>query len=688
VVSTRGRRGRGLVVGLVVAAVIVAAAPTVATARDRNPNGPSTVNGVLQVKGAPSPGWTVELYATGANGARVVDTATTDGQGAFRLRTRPRRSEDVVQYVVATRGPADLLIVALGPAAETPSDIVVNELATIATVWTHAQFIDGSTIAGNPVGLRAAARNVPNLVDLRTGTLASVVLDTANLQTNTAATMGTLAGLLGQCLTGGCPVLFQLSAPPGVDVPTNTLSAFHNIALNPWHNVGPIFRLLRRGTDAATDPGSDNPFFLPTLLYPPTAYTLSLVYTEGGFNAPGGLGIDADGNVWTNNNFMVGSQSVLLDLGNLIVPHPDAYPSVGVVKLASNGAPLSPRTGFLGGGTFGAAFGLAIDQEGNAWVGNFGGNSVTKLAPDGTPISPDSQGYSSSGGYHDGALSAPQGTIVTADGSVWLANMMSTTVSQIVGGDPTNFRTWGGADCSEQLTSPWGLASDAEGNVYVTNLRARSVSVIDPDTAPGSLCPVATYPLDDPAFPQGLAIDIDGNVWVADTYGDGEVTFLDASNGYSPTSFKADGAIVGPWSLAIDGANNVWVADFFGKRIHNLCGASGNCPVGMESVGDRISPAGDPASGELGNGGGYGANGALQSITSINVDQAGNVWVANNFNDVGVCLLGEGIPNPAERITTVELEELQTECGGNGAVVMFGLAAPVAAPIIGPPRQP
>jgi hypothetical protein len=667
--------------------VVATGIPAVANARDRNPNGPATVNGVLQVEGVPSSGWTVELYAAGPNGARWMDTTTTDDRGAFRLRTHPRAAEDVVQYVVATRGAADVLLVSLGPAAETPSDIVVNELATIATIWTHAQFIEGSSIAGNPVGLRAAARNVPNLVDLRTGRLGSVVLDTANLQTNTAATMGTLAGLLGRCLTDGCPTLFELSAPPGSDVPTDTLAAFHDIALHPWHNVGPIFRLLPRGTDAATDPGSDNPFFLPTLLYPPTAWTLSLVYTEGGFNAPGGLGIDGDGNVWANNNFMVGSQSVLFDFGHLIVPHPDAYPGVGVTKLASNGAPLSPRTGFLGGGTFGAAFGLAIDQEGNAWVGNFAGNSVTKLAPDGTPISPDSQGYSSSGGYHDSALAAPQATIVTADGSIWLANMTGNTVSQMVGGDPRNFRTWGGPGCAEQLTNPWGLASDAEGKVYVTNLRARSVSVIDP-AAPGPLCPVASYPLDDPAFPQGLAVDTLGNVWVADTYGDGEVTFLDAANGYTPTSFKADGAIVGPWSVAIDGADNVWVADFFGRRIHNLCGASGNCPVGMESVGARISPAGDPASGELGNGGGYGANGAVQNITSINIDQAGNVWAANNFNDAQVCLLGEGIPNPTERITTVELEELQTECGGNGAVVMFGVAAPVAAPIIGPPRQP
>lgn len=683
-------RGWGVAVLAFLVVIGMAGIPALTSARGSgSPFGPAQVSGVVQVEGTVSSGWTVELFAAGVDGARLMDSAVTDQRGAFRVRTRPPSAgDDVVQYLVATRGPTERMIVSLGPPAETPRAVVVNELATIATIWTHAQFIDGSTIAGNAVGLRAASRNVPNLVDLRAGVLGSVVLDTANLQTNTAATMGTLAGLLGQCLTDGCAPLFALSAPPGAPPPTDTINAFQNVALNPWHNVLPIYQLLERGS--ADRP--DNPFFLPTLLYPPTAWTLSLVYTEGGFNAPGGLGLDAEGNVWTNNNFMVGSQSVLLDLGNLIVPNPDAYAGIGATKLTSNGAPVSPATGFLGGGTFGAAFGLAVDEEGNAWIGNFGGNSVTKLAPDGSPLSPSATGFSSSGGYRDDAhnpMSEPQGTIVTADGSVWLANLFGDNVTQLVGGDPTKFRTWGAPDCAEQFDSPWGLASDADGNVYVSNTRGRSVSMIDPDTAPDSLCPVATYPLHAEALPQGLAVDMDANVWVADTYGGGVVTFLDASEDHAATSFTADDTIVGPWSLAIDGANNVWVADFFGKRIENLCGASGNCPQGMDSLGARISPPGDPSSGALGNGGGYGANGALESITSINIDQAGNVWVANNFNNVRECLLGEGIPTPIlQGPSTVEQEELQTECGGNGAVVMFGVAAPVATPIIGPPRHP
>jgi streptogramin lyase len=163
------------------------------------------------------------------------------------------------------------------------------------------------------------------------------------------------------------------------------------------------------------------------------------------------------------------------------------------------------------------------------------------------------------------------------------------------------------------------LASDQQGRIWVTNFGRNSVSVIDPDSA-RPLCPTATYRLGRPgprSQPQGLALDMDGNVWVAQT-GAGTVTLLEASKGFRrPKIFNADSTSVGPWGIAVDGANNVWVADFFGKRILNLCGTWANCPHGMQRPGARISPPGRDDSGEAGMGGGYGANGALQSITAI-----------------------------------------------------------------------
>ena len=99
----------------------------------------------------------------------------------------------------------------------------------------------------------------------------------------------------------------------------------------------------------------------------------------------------------------------------------------------------------------------------------------------------------------------------------------------------------------------------------------------------------------------------------------------------------------------------------------NLCGErSENCPQGL-TTGDAISPAA-----------GYDGGGALQHVTSVAIDQAGNVWAANNVND----------PEACARMSETGCRQASTECGGDGVVVFFGLAAPVDAPMIGPPRQP
>jgi hypothetical protein len=86
------------------------------------------------------------------------------------------------------------------------------------------------------------------------------------------------------------------------------------------------------------------------------------------------------------------------------------------------------------------------------------------------------------------------------------------------------------------------------------------------------------------------------------------------------------------------------------------------CPPGLKT-GDPISPPG-------------GYIGGLQIITDVEIDSAGNVWVANNWDrpDIGF----EKLPQ----------EALSTRFGGNGAVVFFGLAKPVRTPLIGPVQSP
>ncbi len=50
-----------------------------------------------------------------------------------------------------------------------PAKVVINEMTTIASVWTNNQFITSTAIKGPPLALRIAAGNVLNFVDLTTG---------------------------------------------------------------------------------------------------------------------------------------------------------------------------------------------------------------------------------------------------------------------------------------------------------------------------------------------------------------------------------------------------------------------------------------------------------------------------------------------------------------------------------------
>ena len=83
-----------------------------------------------------------------------------------------------------------------------PNQVVINELTRVASAFTAARFINGESIRGNPLGLRIAAGNAPNLVDPATGTWGKVLLDPINsTQTATLATANTLGSLITASFT-------------------------------------------------------------------------------------------------------------------------------------------------------------------------------------------------------------------------------------------------------------------------------------------------------------------------------------------------------------------------------------------------------------------------------------------------------------------------------------------------------
>jgi len=654
-----------------------------------------TIKGQVLGGGSPISNSTVTLYAASAGAPKQLAQTKTDSAGRFQVRSTGAPAEASL-YLVALGGepkargggdnPAITLLTVLGN--KPPANVVIDEMTTVASVWTHAQFLDDTTLKGHALGLKIAAGHVPNFVDLASGGWGDAIQDPLNSgQTPTLANFATLADLISGCVTrvkaDACSSLFAASTPPGGGAPNNTLNTAEAIALYPWHEPEKLYALLNKFYPVPKGKNLRPVPFMPYLNYAPSAWVLPLKFDGGGYRAGGKMMFDSEGNLWVADNFTVGWQGR------------DELWEGHATKFAPNGKALSPiTTGFTGGGMEGGTFGLAVDAKDNAWFSCYGGQSIAVFDKNGKPLTPPE------GITFNGQLGLMQGVLVTPSSDVWVLGVSKTQLVYFPKGDLTKGKMICEGDSAEPCKSflaPFHLGIDQQDRIWVTNAFAGHVT---------------RFPAANPSkaekfsvgySPSGLAIDSQGNVWVTNRFGNGLVgmghladmafhaktegivsgsdyltktmsTQQGGSEGGSVTLLRPDGtqypgspftggSLPGPWAAAVDGDDNVWISNFAGAsgQIAHLCGVkTENCPPGAHT-GDPISP---PL--------GY-VGGGLQMQVDIGVDPAGNVWVSNNWQDVASCM---GPPN----------EALSTRCGGQGVVIFYGMAKPVRAPQIGPAK--
>ena len=200
--------------------------------------------GQAQAGGEPLANSTVTLWAASAGEPKQLAQAKSGNDGQFELRTAETPDKDVVLYVVAKGGvatvkkgsgdnPAIALLTVLG--TQPPAKVVINEMTTVASAFTAARFIKGESISGNPLGLRVAAMNVPNLVNLQSGGWGSVIIDGLNLtRSTTLSNFNTLASLTTYASTSASDDwrsrFFKAATPGGGTTPSTTLGAMAGIA--------------------------------------------------------------------------------------------------------------------------------------------------------------------------------------------------------------------------------------------------------------------------------------------------------------------------------------------------------------------------------------------------------------------------------------------------------------------------
>ena len=291
--------------------------------------------------------------------------------------------------------------------AKAPAKVTINEMTTIASVWTHNQFIDGTAIKGQPLQLKIAAGNVPSFVDLATGGWGDD--DPGPAQQRPDADDGELRDA-GQCAcrlrrSRGARRLRQAlrrrEGSRGGDAGRHAGRSAGDRALP----VVPAAADLRAARCVLSGAAGQEPApgaVCPYLQFAPSAWVLPLKFDGGGYRAGGKAMFDAEGNLWVGNNFTVGWQAN------------DALWQGNASKFDPNGKPLSPiTTGFTGGGMEGGTFGAAIDLKGNVWLSSYGSKSIAVFDKDGKPLTPPE------GINFGGRLGLMQGIITAPNGDVW-----------------------------------------------------------------------------------------------------------------------------------------------------------------------------------------------------------------------------------------------------------------------------
>jgi hypothetical protein len=171
-------------------------------------------------------------------------------------------------YIVATGGnpglpnnngtnPALAMMTALGPCGQlTPSTFIsINELTTVAAVWSLAPFMTSYSAVGSNAGDASALANAftvaTELVNTTTGTMPGLNVP-ANLSVPVEQ-INTLADILAACVnsSGGvagdgsvCGNLFSYTTVAGTVSASDTIGAGLRIADNPTLNTSSLFSLI------------------------------------------------------------------------------------------------------------------------------------------------------------------------------------------------------------------------------------------------------------------------------------------------------------------------------------------------------------------------------------------------------------------------------------------------------------
>ena len=309
--------------------------------------------------------------------------------------------------------------------------------------------------------------------------------------------------------------------------------------------------------------------------------------------------------------------------------------------------------------------------------GSVPANSYTKV------ITLAGSGYQGSSNGTGTAVSFnyPKGTATDASGNVYVADDGNSIIRKIdQNGVVTTFAGSGfygsinGNGTAASFNGPKGLATDILGNVYVADSFNNLIRKIDPSgnvtTFAGSGAQGANNGIGLAAsfyYPKGVATDLAGNVYVADAGNNlirkidptGMVTTLAGSGNYgSSNGLGTSASFSNPIGIAADASGNIYVADSYNNLIRKI-----------DPSGNVTTLAGSGASGSSN---GIGAAASFNNPTAVAIDVAGNVYVADTYNQLIRKI------DPSGVVTTIAGNKSQGAINGNGSSTSFNYLQGIA----------
>ena len=306
-----------------------------------------------------------------------------------------------------------------------------------------------------------------------------------------------------------------------------------------------------------------------------------------------------------------------------------------------------------------------------------------------------------------GGLSSPAYVAIDAGGNVWTTNSAHDSVTKL---SPVGSALSPGSGFLGGLFEPQNIAIDSAGNAWISSLnRPHTVTILGSNGVPTRVSPVRV----DKGFGvPGLAINSQGQVWVANS--DGTLAVINSAG----SLIGAFSSQIGSFAVAIGAADGVWIAGgaslagltSFGNPLDGSPFSGGGLglsrDVAVDASGNvwvvnqvnqiaKFDSSGSPLSAAGFTGGG------LSAPNGIAIDGAGKVWIANNgspsiteLSSSGIALSpGTGFTDPNLSFSLHDAVDASgnlwvTNHSGRSVTEFIGAAAPVKTPLIGPAHAP